>query len=529
MNAFFQLERTDDGVYLKLFSPTNGGKQIDTRELADYLDRNKIEYDKGTLVTNCIGLRENKIIKISGQTIKPVNESVNVYVNEDKTLAIGRFYPPSNGGSQMTREEIINDLVRVNVRYGAKEDVIAAFLSKRTYCTDIILAQATPPVDGKSAVITYHFNIDLNRKPKTNEDGSVDFHQLENISLVEKGELLATLEPAVQGKPGIDICGNPIQPHKVVNKVLRYGRNIHLSEDNCKMYSDVSGHVMLIDDKVFVEGTYEVAADVDASTGDINYSGSVHVKGSVRTGYQIVAKGDIIVEEAVEGATLTAGGQIILKRGIQGMNKGTLNAEGNVITKFIENATVNCGGYVATDSILHSKVTAKGDILVNGRKGFITGGQIRSGTMISAKTAGSGMGTTTLLEVGTDPTLLEEFHALEKEIAELEDEIEKITQILTMFAKKIRSGEKLPTDKVIYIRTLSSTKEKHQQRINEIDHRMMNLQEIIENNTNGCVKISSMIYPGCKVVISNVVYFVRSELAHCTLMKDGADIKVGPL
>ena len=67
------------------------------------------------------------------------------------------------------------------------------------------------------------------------------------------------------------------------------------------------------------------------------------------------------------------------------MNKGILKAQGNIITKFIENAEVIAGGYINTNSILHSKVSAKGDIIVSGRRGFVTGGMIRSGTLISVK------------------------------------------------------------------------------------------------------------------------------------------------
>ena len=97
------------------------------------------------------------------------------------------------------------------------------------------------------------------------------------------------------------------------------------------MYSKVDGHVELTDGKVFVSDTFEVLADVDTSTGDINYDGNVHIKGNVRTGFCVRAKGDIIVDGVVEGAELYSDGQIILKRGIQGMNRGLLQAKGNII------------------------------------------------------------------------------------------------------------------------------------------------------------------------------------------------------
>lgn len=42
--------------------------------------------------------------------------------------------------------------------------------------------------------------------------------------------------------------------------------------------------------------------------------------GNVTTGFAIKAEGDIIVNGVVEGATLVSGGNIVLKRGMQGMD-----------------------------------------------------------------------------------------------------------------------------------------------------------------------------------------------------------------
>ena len=82
------------------------------------------------------------------------------------------------------------------------------------------------------------------------------------------------------------------------------------------MYSDVSGNVTLVEDRVFVSDTYVIEGDVGPSTGDIDYDGAVEVKGNVITGYTVKAAGDITVEGAVEGATLISEGKIVLKRGM---------------------------------------------------------------------------------------------------------------------------------------------------------------------------------------------------------------------
>ena len=184
---------------------------------------------------------------------------------------------------------------------------------------------------------------------------------------------------------------------------LEYGRNISINEDKTEIYSDVTGHAMYINGKVFVSDVYEVPADVDNSIGNINYDGSVHVKGNIKSGFTVEAEGDVIVDGVIENASVYAGGQIIVKRGVQGMHKGVLKAGSNVISKYIENATVSAGGYIESEIILNSTVSSGGTIKVHGRKGLINGGVTRAANCIEANNFGTEMETPTILEVGVDP------------------------------------------------------------------------------------------------------------------------------
>lgn len=525
-NAYFRLNIKEDGAYLLLVPSEGEGKPILFNDIDEYLSFKKIDYEKKKIIDALNTLTKPIEIKIASGSFLPENEFVKITVDAEHLKAIGRFYPPSDKGKRLTKEEIIGDLIHAGVKYGVQEKAIESFMQSPQYCRNYILAKATLAVEGTSAEIHYFFNTDLSRKPKTNEDGSVDFHQLDNISHVNKGVLLAELIPAVQGKPGIDVCGTVIRPLKVNTKVLRFGRNIYANEERTKIYSEVDGHVTLVDDQVFVSDTYEVPADVDASTGDIQYEGNVFVKGNVLTGYSIFAKGDIIVNGVVEGATLQADGQIILKRGIQGKNIGTLKAGGNIISKFIESAKISAGGYLSTEAIMHSKVSVKGDIIVGGKKGFITGGEIRSSSLIQAKIAGSTMGTTTILEVGIDPEVLEQLHIIEKEINEMQTEYEKINQQLMVYAKRLKNGEKLSVDKIMLIKSETVQKEELEQKIKENQSKMELLQQDIDENNGGCIKIMGTIYPGCKVTISGVTQFIRKEAQHCRLVKDKVDIRI---
>lgn len=138
-----------------------------------------------------------------------------------------------------------------------------------------------------------------------NDDGTVDFHSLENVNHVKRGDVVAVLHPEDMGDAGTDIFGKNVNPERVKHIVFRFGRNLLISEDGRQLISQVNGHVILENDKVFVSNVLELV-DIDNSTGDIEYNGDIMVKGNVLAGFSVKAKGDVIVQGIVEGATVTA-------------------------------------------------------------------------------------------------------------------------------------------------------------------------------------------------------------------------------
>ena len=528
MNAYFKLRTRSLGTYLVLYPAKDGGNPL-TFELVDrYLMKKQINYDKKILLTALENLTDMKEVFLTKAIVGDTSdESVFVTISPDYKQATAVFLPRLEGGNLLKREEIIQELVKSGIKYGLQEDVLQEFLEKREYGKEYIIAKHTPATEGTDAKITYHFNTDTTLKPKMLEDGSVDFHQLDMINSVKEGDLLAELTPAVPGKMGLNVCGVVIKPAKVSQEVLKPSNHAKLSEDSLKLYATVNGHVTLVDGQVFVSDTFEVAADVDTSTGDIHCEGNVHVRGNVRTGFKIEAKGDVIVEGVVEGAEIVAGGQIVVKHGVQGMARGKLTAVGNIISKFIESAEVkSTTGYVQAESIMHSRVSAKTDVIVDGKKGFIAGGEVRCSQMICAKTIGSTMGTNTTLIVGVDPALVEENHRLEKELAELKKTEESATQVMAVLLKKIQAGEKISPEKMTMLKDAKIKNDICKKRQDAILNRLEELMVEMEMKRSGMVKVHGYIYQGCKIIISDAVYYVKKEFQHARFVKEGADVKI---
>lgn len=525
-NGYFELVIQEHGTFLRLIPPIEDGEKISAAEVASYLNKEKITGFDIRAINAAISKMTDKPVDIlvtSGKII-PASESLAVEISDDKMMVTGRFYPPSTDGKMLDKDGIIADLALAGVKAGVDAKAIEEFLKNREYCKSYVLARGIEPVQGKDAEITYHFNTETSLKPTVNEDGTVDFHNLNNIARVNAGDVLATLTKEDLGHPGINVCGEVIKPREVKRLKLKYGRNIQITEDKLQIITEVNGHASLVEDKVFVSNIYEVQ-DVDASTGDINYDGNVLVKGNVRSGYSIIAKGNIEVNGVIEGAVLRADGDILLKRGIQGMGKADVECEGNLVAKFIENARVVAGGFIQTDSIMHSKVSAKGEIEISGKKGFVTGGVVRSAKMISAKNIGSPMGTDTVLEVGVDPVMKEHYQTLQTEIKESEKILNTSKPVLNAFGKKMGLGEKFSKEQLQKLQELQKTVSENEQRIISNVKEMEEIEGLIKAETNACIKAQGFVYPGVKIVISDASLFVRENLTFCRFVREKGEIK----
>ena len=525
-NSYFQLDLRNDGTYIKIYPAKESGRVLSIAEVTGYLSSHNLNsYDIKEL-NRLLFLAKESELRVGDSDGIEINESMDIGVTPDGMEVRCRFYPASAKGGKMDAEEIIKDLQFREICYGIDQEAVIAYLKSPVYCTDVVLARGKSPREGRDAEIRYFFQTDVNLKPKRNEDGTVDYHELGTISHVKKGDLLAELIKEDAGDCGTNVYGQEIRPKTVKSLRLSYANNITISEDGTKAYSDVNGHASLVNGKIFVSDIYEVPADVDNSIGNIDYEGNVHVVGNVKGGFQIRAKGDIVVDGVVEDAVLNAGGQIIVQRGIHGMTKGIMCASGNIVCKFIENATVTAGGYIETEAILHSKVSAASEVRVAGKKGIITGGVIRAGSVVDALTIGSEMGTQTHIEVGVEPQKKEHFLELQKQLQADTKEIAQVKPILLNYSGKIAKGETLTKEKLLYIKQLAETLQAKEKEVAAIQEEYFKLQAEIMQSNGACVKVKKTIYPGVVVNISDASLSIRDERSFCKLIKDQGDIVI---
>lgn len=528
-NGYFQLICGENGTALKIVAPKDGGNHVAVKEIMDYLTQHGITYDTVSLnkgLQNAVAAGQDEaVVMLNRERSMEVRESYRVTVSQDKMTVVARFFAPSLKGERMSAEEFLRDLAYKNIVFGIKKEFIEAFFEKPVYCTDVIVAKGLAPRHGSDARIEYYFETDIKAKPTLNSDGSVDFFNLNTINHCCKKDVLARLFPEDPGEYGRTVFDEKVSPRDVKRMVLRYGRNVSLSEDRCVLTAETDGHVTLVEDKVFVSNVFEVE-NVDNSTGNIEYDGSVMINGNVGTNFSVRAKGNIEVKGVVEGATLEAGGNIIIARGMNGMGKGILKAGGNVIAKFIENSKISADGYVSTESILHSEVMAGTEITVSGKRGFITGGRVSAANAIRVKTLGSAMGADTIVEVGMDPAMKVRMQQLQKQIAENNKNMEQIHPVLSSMTQKLAQGVKLRPEQIKSIQDMLKKENEIKQQIENDTKEFVVLQEMMEESSAAKIEVTGEVFAGTKICISDVSMVVKNSMTYCRFVKQQGDVKM---
>ena len=526
-NGYFKLVSIQGGFGLKLIPPKDGGEAIVISEVVDHLDYCHVVYDFSALKNNIESGREMIMPLATGDCPK-VNENYILSVSQDKMEAVVRFYAPSANGELLTIEEFVKDLKFRNIVSGLQMEDIQSFFMERRYCESIVVAKGTPAGEGRDASIEYFFNTDQHAQPTLLEDGSVDFFNLNAICHCRKGDLLAKITPEEKGETGVNVCGERINSRDVKGMKHRFGHNMSLSEDGLCLYSNVDGHVTLVDDQVFVSDLYLVE-NVDNSTGNIVFEGSVQINGNVKSNFSVSAKGNVVVNGVVEGAFIKAEGNIIIARGMNGMGKGKLEAGGNIIAKFLESVTAEAEGYIHAESVLHSQLQAGTEIEVDGKRGFITGGKVTAPNKITVKTLGSEMGASTIVEVGSNPRLKDEYNELSKELVEIQKVIKSSQPIIASFAEKKAKGAKFTDDQLAYIKKLAFMMDLKKKELAEKYEKYEEMQIQLAEQKHAKVIVKGSVHPGTKIVIGDLSMVVQNTNHFCKFEKVDGNVKMSGL
>lgn len=199
----------------------------------------------------------------------------------------------------------------------------AALLAKGEPVSRRRIAKGSEPVpgkDGKFVLLVKPFEGFAKRSGADYVDARF-FRHFDNI---ESGKAVMRIYPPKPGKAGEDVFGKRVEPAEGNPAAIKFDDSLRLkaasgSEHFDNLLANNDGCLIRDGDTWKVSETLTVDGDVDLQVGDIDFIGSVVVKGNVGKGFTIHARDDIEINGSVFAASLqTDTGSIVVNGEVSG-------------------------------------------------------------------------------------------------------------------------------------------------------------------------------------------------------------------
>lgn len=361
------------------------------------------------------------------------------------------------------------------------------------------------PVDGKIIWEDDYFNPGF---VVDNSSGKIDYNQRVAQCSVMEGDRLATVLPAAEGVPGVDLLGREIRVRRVRSPRINAGDHVRHDKETGAYTAAASGRIRWGSGYLSVDRVYTIRGNVGPETGHISHPGAIVVNGDVQEGYQIEAFGDIDVRGIVEGAHIQTTGNLMVSRGIVGERNGQIAVSGDVHARFIVGANMIVGGNVMVEKeIVQSDIQARGMISV--LRGRIVGGRVTALNGVEVAQAGSVACIPTKLVAGEDHELYGMLLAKQKEKERVEKNLAKVRMNIQSLRSRIEAGASAPSKK---LKTLLEREKMNEISLDVIDCEMHEIRAESDDRVLKEIRINRKVYPETHLRIDEAEVVVQDEI-----------------
>lgn len=384
----------------------------------------------------------------------PLDGRFHLYVDNDHMSASISIEPPLNGGAAVVEEQIRAEMTARGVVAGILDDVLSqtVALGIGSY---VCIAKGLEPTPGHPAVFTNLIESPLDQVAQAEDDedededtyARIDYRDLGNLILVTPGIPLMRRTPPVPSIPGFDVTGKVIElPPTPDQAFADHLAGVEVSPDDPNLLvAAISGAPKVMERGVSVFALVEVDS-VNLDTGNIDFDGSLKVRGDIVAGMRVHVTGDVAVAGTIEAADVHAGGDITVNGGIVGMadtvatdgqtqsRAAHLVCGGSVKARFISHARIDARKIVAVEREIRQSLVDAGDCVVVGppgsQKGAIVGGRVRATMSVQSGVLGSMSAVRTEVQVGLDPRTDAKAQTLQRKRKELNEQQAKLEKLI---------------------------------------------------------------------------------------------------
>lgn len=383
-NDFFEITEDNGKVRIEVFEVGFPLKDFDTI----LRSHPRLKLSNFALLKNVLSTKSSKLIEI-GRWLP----NIEVEISRDKmsaSLFIHDTLEYIFDNKEQLKEQIIQEVKEQGIVHGIVDFNMESIVPGKAF----LIAKGTLPIPGEDAIIKYLPKPE--RKPVIKEDGKADYYEMNFISEITEGTWLGEKIPAQPGVPGTNVLGEEIPAQPGRDASLKYDKkSAYEVEEVGKIVlrSKISGVLEHGKSGIGVNKHLPIDGDVGVGTGNIDFDGTITIKGTISAGYTVIATGDIAIEgpEGVSGAKLIKSieGDVYIRGGIFGLGTAVVEAGGNIYVKHVNEAILHAASEIHIGSYSIGSQLNATSIFLDERKGKIIGGTAVAKNVIVAAISGN--------------------------------------------------------------------------------------------------------------------------------------------
>ncbi|RHW38439.1 DUF342 domain-containing protein [Lysinibacillus yapensis] len=396
----------------------------------------------------------------------------------------------------------LDELLQHNrIVYGIKKIDFKKMIPGKSYK----VAEGMLPKKGEDAKITY---LEIpERKPVIREDGKADYFEMNFIFEIKEGDWLGEKIPPQPGIDGKNILGESISAPPGDDQSLRYDpKAAYEKVENGKivLYAAKTGIVQKQQGLLSVSHHLPIEGDVGYATGNITFDGSVTVRGTVSSGFSIMATGDISIESA-EGITGAASiksenGDIYIKGGVFGLGETEIEAGGSIFVKHVNDAKLLAKNEIVIGLYSMGSYLIANSILLDERKGKIIGGKAIAKSRIVTGISGNRLERQTELVIDC-LSKQEANKSIQEKAAMLKSERENVVNLTSRLNDIYPLKNSLNNQQLKSLTILEAELKKKNKILSELDQEIKELMENLKNAGKEEIVVTKEAFPGTCIKI----------------------------
>lgn len=426
--------------------------------------------------------------------------------------------PKGKAKSFLSEENLLNFLNEYKITFGIDQKVVQLIAKNKISIKKfpMTIARGIPPKKGTDGSITYK----LDYSSEVDRNSNWNFRDIMRIPSVKANQKLATITLPTKGEEGINVLGQKLKAQHGKPIQINAGINVKFNEDDLSFYSSIDGQVSITERDIKVHPVYEVNESLSMKTGNLDFVGSIIIKGDVPTGYTVKAKGDIKIFGIVEAATIISGGSVFVAEGLAGLQKGTIKAEENIHIGYINQGIVHANDSVYVEnSIIHSEITANKQVFC--QKGNIIGGSLSAGQLIEAKDIGNRLSTKTHITLGINQLVHDKKNKLLTKKKELDSTLTKLKTI----GEKLKNRQHDAKTRITLLRQRHSTL-KVMEEMKEIDSKLAKMNAFLGSEKKAKIIVQNTIYPNVMIAFGKYKHNVNRMHKRVNIKLDQNEIVI---